>query len=95
MGIAVGDTIFTTEAQKRLAKIPGYSQFADGSQLTSNFRALSQIQPVELREQVLHAFTRSLATIYIVSVPLAFVGLVCSTLQFLHTLMLDLLTPLV
>ncbi len=32
-------------------------------------------QPLALRQQVLHAFTRSLATIWIVNVPLAFVGL--------------------
>lgn len=32
-------------------------------------------QPLALRQQVLHAFTRSLATIWIVNVPIAFVGL--------------------
>lgn len=76
VGISVGDTIFTSEVSKRLAKIPNLS--STGISTTGgvpSYAGLSQIQPESLRQQVLHAFTRSLATIWIVSVPLAFAGL--------------------
>lgn len=76
VGISVGDTIFTSEVSKRLAKIPGLA--STGISATggiSSYMGLSQIQPESLRHQVLHAFTRSLATVWIVFTPLAFVGL--------------------
>ncbi|KAI5118065.1 hypothetical protein M0805_006328 [Coniferiporia weirii] len=73
VGISVGDTIFSTQVAQRLAKIPGYTA-TSGSAITS-YTGLSKIEPESLRQQVLHAYTRSLATIYIVAVPLAFVGL--------------------
>ncbi|KLO19543.1 MFS general substrate transporter [Schizopora paradoxa] len=74
VGISVGDTIFASELSKRLKRIPGYT-ISGGSPVTADFSALHQIEPLALRQQVLHAFTRSLATIWIVNVPLCFVGL--------------------
>ncbi|KAH8119468.1 MFS general substrate transporter [Phellopilus nigrolimitatus] len=73
VGISVGDTIFSTELKKRIARVAGYTSAGSG---IADYTGLSKIEPVALREQVLHAYTRSLATIYIVSVPVAFVGLV-------------------
>lgn len=74
MGISIGDTIFATELAKRLSHIPGASDLGAGSGL-SGFTHLTQIQPDSLRDQVLHAYTRSLSTIWIVFCPLSFVGL--------------------
>lgn len=90
VGISVGDTIFTTELVKRLAKVPGYAsssaaQSSGGGVAITSFTGLTQIQPVSLREQVLHAYTRSLATIYIVALPMSFVGLLFGEPKF-HTL---------
>lgn len=85
VGISVGDTIFTTELVKRLAKIPGFasnSSTGGAAAAFAGFTGLTQIQPVSLREQVLHAYTRSLATIYIVAVPMSFVGLIFSESAF-------------
>ena len=75
VGISVGDTIFTSEVSKRLAKISGLA--STGISATggiASYTGLSQIQPESLRQQVLHAFTRSLATIWIVFTPISFVG---------------------
>lgn len=78
IGISIGDTIFTTELSKRLARIPNLaSAGVSAAGTVSSFAGLSQIQPPDLRQQVLHAYTRSLSTIWIVSVPLAFFGLLC------------------
>lgn len=78
IGIALGDIIFTTELGKRLPRIPG----ADTIQTSGidSFTRISQIMPPSLREQVQHAYTRSLSTLWIVSCALAFVGLLCSKL---------------
>ncbi|THH08149.1 hypothetical protein EW145_g2898 [Phellinidium pouzarii] len=78
VGISVGDTIFSTQVVQRLAKIPGYTSTAGGGSQITSYTGLTQIQPVSLRQEVLHAYTRSLATIYIVAVPLSFVGLLCA-----------------
>jgi len=86
VGISVGDTIFASEVTKRLAKISGYNSGVSGNEVTADFSALSKIQPLALRQQVLHAFTRSLATIWIVNVPIAFVGLLLVLLVRQYTL---------
>ena len=78
VGISVGDAIFSAELVKRLAKVPGFT----GSSSIASFTGLTQIQPVSLRKQVLHAYTRSLATMYIVFVPLSFVGLLCGRFKY-------------
>lgn len=77
VGIAVGDTVFATELPKRLAKISGYDKSSTAATTSGDYASLSHIEPESLRQQVLHAYTRSLATIYIVSLPITFVGLLC------------------
>lgn len=84
VGISIGDTIFSSELTKRIARVAGY-QGATGAQSSNGFTGLTSIQPVSLREQVLHAYTRSLATIYIVALPLAFVGLLSGKYQHFYT----------
>ncbi|KAF8739651.1 MFS general substrate transporter, partial [Rhizoctonia solani] len=78
IGISIGGAIYASEAKRRLASVSGFSA-ADLSQgeLETNIHQLKYIQPEELRQQVLHAFTRSLSTIWIVMTPLLFVGTVC------------------
>lgn len=65
VGISVSTTIFASELARRLKSVAGYQQFASGSsQITNDFSSLNHIQPLELRQTVLHGFTRSLATIW-------------------------------
>lgn len=75
IGISIGGAIYASEVKRRLSSIPGFSagDFSQ-AQLESNVHALKDIQPEELRQQVLHAFTRSLSTIWIVMTPILFVG---------------------
>ncbi|KAL5523988.1 hypothetical protein ACEPAG_8161 [Sanghuangporus baumii] len=73
VGISVGDTIFQSELTDRLANVPGFSSSTSSG--ITDYTSIQRIQPDSLRHQVTHAFTRSLATIYIVMTPLAFVGL--------------------
>ncbi|EUC58681.1 MFS transporter [Rhizoctonia solani AG-3 Rhs1AP] len=78
IGISIGGAIYASEVKRRLANVPGFSaaNFSQG-ELETNVHQLKYIQPEELRQQVLHAFTRSLSTIWIVMTPLLFVGTVC------------------
>ncbi|CAE6475829.1 hypothetical protein ACGC1H_007256 [Rhizoctonia solani] len=78
IGISIGGAIYASEVKRRLANVPGFSaaNFSQG-ELETNIHQLKYIQPEELRQQVLHAFTRSLSTIWIVMTPLLFVGTVC------------------
>ncbi|KAJ1304324.1 hypothetical protein OPQ81_005483 [Rhizoctonia solani] len=78
IGISIGGAIYASEVKRRLANVSGFSvaNISQG-QLETNIHQLKDIQPEEVRQQVLHAFTRSLSTIWIVMTPLLFVGTVC------------------
>ncbi|CAE6446452.1 unnamed protein product [Rhizoctonia solani] len=78
IGISIGGAIYASEVKRRLANVPGFSasDFSQG-ELETNVHQLKYIQPEELRQQVLHAFSRSLSTIWIVMTPLLFFGTVC------------------
>ncbi|KAL5528483.1 hypothetical protein ACEPAF_7619 [Sanghuangporus sanghuang] len=73
VGISVGNTIFQSELSKRLAKIGGLSSSLGSGLL--DYTTIQQIQPDSLRQQVSHAFTRSIATIFIVWTPMSSVAL--------------------
>ncbi|KZS98567.1 MFS general substrate transporter [Sistotremastrum niveocremeum HHB9708] len=73
IGISIGDAIFASQLRRRLPQISGYH--ADtGAGLTNNIRGLNLIQPESVRVQVLHAYSRSISTIWIVAAPLSFVA---------------------
>jgi len=78
IGISIGDAIFSSDLSKRLRSIPGFDAGSGGTALTSNIRGLSQIEPIELRNQVLHAYSRSISLIWLVCVPLSFVALLAA-----------------
>ncbi|EJD45615.1 MFS general substrate transporter [Auricularia subglabra TFB-10046 SS5] len=71
IGISVGGAIYASEVHRRLDAI-GFHPSGD---LVNDVRGLSRIEPIDLRNKVLHAYTRSVSTIWIVWTPLVFVGL--------------------
>lgn len=78
--ISIGGAIYASELQKRLAQIEGYVPIND------SISSLNQIEPIELRMQVLHAYTRSISTIWFVAAPLMGVGVILSLLLRHYTL---------
>ncbi|OCB92158.1 MFS general substrate transporter [Sanghuangporus baumii] len=84
MGLAVGSTIFQSELSNRLDKIPEYSSLLNSDSL--DYTSIHRIEPDALRQQISHAFTRSLAMIYIVFTPISFVGLLFTLLTREYTL---------
>ncbi|EJU00412.1 MFS amino acid permease [Dacryopinax primogenitus] len=85
IGISIGGAIYQSEVSRRASSIPGWTP-PPQSQLTSDVRALSLIQPEALRDQVLYGFTRSVSTIWIVCTPIVFVALLLSLLMKKYTL---------
>ncbi|KDQ16129.1 hypothetical protein BOTBODRAFT_31195 [Botryobasidium botryosum FD-172 SS1] len=73
IGISVGQAIYTSFLKRRLVNISGFT--VSQSQLTNDVRGLSQIPDPVVRQQVLHAFTKSLSDIWIVYTPILFAGL--------------------
>ncbi|KAF8608521.1 MFS general substrate transporter [Ceratobasidium sp. AG-I] len=79
IAISIGGALYASEVKRRLASISGFSGVGiSRAELETNVHGLKDIQPEELRQQVLHAFTRSLSTIWIVLTPILFVGTLCA-----------------
>jgi len=72
IGISIGGAIYSSFLKQRLSKISGFT--ISDNQLTDNVRGLEHIQDPVLRQQVLHAFTKSVSTIWIIYTPILFAG---------------------
>ena len=81
-GIAIGGTILNNQLDSRLSSI---SQF-NPVNMAGNVQSLVDLQPPELRDQVLTAYALSIRTIWICLTPLAFVGLICVLFARKYTL---------
>jgi len=68
--ISIGGVIYQSELSKRLSAISGYIPSGDILDLVN-------IQPSELREQVIHAYARSVSSIWLVFTPLCFISMLC------------------
>ena len=79
IGVSIGDTVFANQLEKRLSAISDLSSATAAGTVNSltGYTGLTQITPASLRDEVLHAYTRSLATVWMVFCPLCFVGLLC------------------
>ncbi|GJJ06332.1 hypothetical protein Clacol_000523 [Clathrus columnatus] len=81
IGVSIGQTVFSSELRRRIAQVPGYMLDASSSSLIDNVRTLKDIQPLSLRQEVFHAYEKSISTIWIVDTPIL-------GLSFLATLLL-------
>ncbi|KAI0044543.1 MFS general substrate transporter [Auriscalpium vulgare] len=70
VGVSIGQAIWSSELRRRTAKLPNLSISASSGGLADSIRQLKNIEPPELRQQVMHAYTKSIATIWIVDTPL-------------------------
>lgn len=79
IGISVGQAIWSSELRKRIRTIPNFTADTSSGGLLQGVKMLKNIQPESLRRQVLRAYTKSIATIWIVDTPLIFVGFIMGT----------------
>ncbi|KAM0751529.1 MFS general substrate transporter [Meredithblackwellia eburnea MCA 4105] len=77
ISISVSGAIYSSELTKRLSGIAGYTA-PTSSALSGNVGGLTKIEPISLRNEVLHAYTRSISVIWEVTAPILFVGFVLS-----------------
>ncbi|KAL5484998.1 hypothetical protein ACEPAI_7640 [Sanghuangporus weigelae] len=73
VSISIGNTIFQSEVSKQLKDISGVPSSPNSN--LPDFTSVSRIQPDSLRQQITHALTRSIATIFIAFTPVSFVSL--------------------
>lgn len=86
MGISIGGSIYASELKTKLRQVPGYENADVGAQARNDVRGLRDITPPELKQQVLHAYTRSISTIWLVMIPFAVIAFFLSLLMRKYTL---------
>ncbi|KAI0079120.1 MFS amino acid permease [Panus rudis PR-1116 ss-1] len=70
MGAAIGQAVWSSELRKRIATIPNLDFDNSSTNLIDSVKHLKDIQPDSLRQSVLHAYTRSISTIWLVYTPM-------------------------
>ncbi|KAF8581596.1 MFS amino acid permease [Ramaria rubella] len=76
VGVSVGQVIWSSELRKRVENIPGFDLSTSSAALVDSLREIKNIQPDSLRQEVLHAYTKSIATIWLVDTPIVGVGFI-------------------
>ncbi|KAF8844500.1 MFS general substrate transporter [Paxillus ammoniavirescens] len=75
VGITIGEAIISSTLQRRLKGIPGLTINTSAAALNDSVRQISSISDPTLRAQVMHAYARSISTVWLVNTPLSAVGL--------------------
>ncbi|KAL1721033.1 major facilitator superfamily domain-containing protein [Schizophyllum commune] len=76
VGVSIGQTIFTSTLNNRLAKIPNNPYAGSPGGYSEDVRQLKNIADPVLRQQVIHAFSRGVSTIWIASTPMVGVAFI-------------------
>lgn len=86
VGISVGQAIWSSELRRRIATIPNFNIDTSSSALVQSIIHLKNITPPSLRQQVLHAYAKSISLIWLVDTPLICVAFVMSLFILEYTL---------
>lgn len=89
LGISVGQAIFSSILVTKITKIPNLPPFlssAEPAQLSQAVYRLKSITDPTLRALVLHAYTRSISTVWIVMTPIVGVGFIMTLFIKKYTL---------
>ncbi|KAI8998659.1 MFS amino acid permease [Trametes punicea] len=74
IGISIGEAIISSELRKRVASIPGLSIDTSPSALTQIVRQIPHISDATQRIGLMHAYARSIGTIWLVNTPVMGAG---------------------
>ncbi|KAJ7745413.1 MFS amino acid permease [Mycena maculata] len=86
IGISVGQAIWSGVLRGRLAKISGVTLDLSGAALADSVRAIQNIEPDSVRQQVLHAYTKGVSAIWLVNTPIICVCFVAALFLKKYTL---------
>ncbi|KAF9246286.1 MFS general substrate transporter [Melanogaster broomeanus] len=75
VGITIGEAIISSTLQRKLKGIQGITINTSAAALNNSVRQISSIPDPTVRAEVMHAYARSISTVWLVNAPLAAVGL--------------------
>ncbi|KAG1803695.1 MFS general substrate transporter [Suillus plorans] len=75
IGITIGETILSSVLQQKLRGIQGLTMDTSAAALNDSVRQISSISNPAVRNEVMHAYSRSISTIWLVNTPLSAFGL--------------------
>ncbi|KAG1754579.1 MFS general substrate transporter [Suillus lakei] len=75
VGITIGETILSSVLQQKLRGIQGLTINTSVAALNDSVKLISSISDPTVRNEVMHAYSRSISTIWLVNVPLSAFGL--------------------
>ncbi|KAH7912244.1 major facilitator superfamily domain-containing protein [Hygrophoropsis aurantiaca] len=76
VGITIGEAIISSVLQQKLKAVPGLSGFGtSAADLNDSVRKISSIPDATTRNALMHAYSQSISTIWLVNTPLSAVGL--------------------
>lgn len=75
IGITIGETILSSVLQQKLRGIQGLTIDTSAAALNDSVRQISSISNPTVRNEVMHAYSRSISTIWLVNTPLSAFGL--------------------
>ncbi|KZV68762.1 MFS general substrate transporter [Peniophora sp. CONT] len=70
VGVSIGQAIWTSEARTRTAAIANFPTYLSSASLAESVTKLHAITPPELKQQILHAYSKSISTLWIVNTPI-------------------------
>jgi EmrB/QacA subfamily drug resistance transporter len=75
VGITIGEAIISSVLQQKLRGIQGLTIDTSAAALNDSVRQISSISDPTVRSEVMHAYSRSISTVWLVNVPLSAFGL--------------------
>ncbi|KAJ6579540.1 MFS amino acid permease [Mycena vulgaris] len=78
IGVSVGQAIWSGVLRDRISKISGLTLDLSGAALADSIHQIQSIEPESVRQQVIHAYTKGVSTIWIVNTPIICVSLVAA-----------------
>ncbi|KIJ69250.1 hypothetical protein HYDPIDRAFT_80094 [Hydnomerulius pinastri MD-312] len=76
VGITIGEAIISSTLLQKLKGIQGLTLDTSAAALNDSVRQISSIPDPTVRAQVMHAYARSISTVWLVNTPLSAVGLI-------------------
>ncbi|KAI0062470.1 MFS general substrate transporter [Artomyces pyxidatus] len=86
VGVSIGQAIYSSVLRKKVALIPNVNFDTSPAALSQSVRQLKDIADPVVRQQVIHAYTRAISTIWVVDAPLIGFGLISVLFMKAYTL---------
>ncbi|KAH7929621.1 MFS general substrate transporter [Leucogyrophana mollusca] len=86
VGIAVGEAIIASVLPQKLTGIPGLEGSTSAAALNGGISKIHQITDVSVRDALMHAYSKSISTIWIMNTPISAVGFILALFMRAYSL---------